>query len=877
MMADPISHEAPARKGQDLPVMLPGKLIGREATVRQVYAQLKDNKPALIFGASGVGKTALVATIASAYTELPGGVLWMHVDDTPFAELLVRVGRAYNIAELTTTDNPLALVGAAASTLTQNKPLIVFDGKPNTAATTEFITRVAERLPVLLTSDEEIQGKWTSFRLAKLEPDQAAMFYRQLADPATPYDGLNQLTAALDYLPFALAVAAGISHLKKQTPAQFLSALPPQPQGAGATPQLLALTAAFKSLSGALPGLLLVMGSTLRGEASAELVSMIANAPVEAIQGQMALLAQYRLLERFERYGSPYYRMHPITYLFAQSWLRGSGRLETLAAKFRDSVLAYTRKYSAQGRAGHDHLAAEMDNIVATAQRAADLGDRDVANALIVALTQAGDFINSRGYVYDLLALRRLATSSTGAFPAHTETIPAVTPTAAPVTPPLPALDEDEDELADSVALKNGDVLEDEPEAEIEEEAPKLVSVASTLSMFETDDTLDEEFIDDEDDDEENGFDDDDEFDEDEVDEDDEPLDELDEVEGDTAPDAPVDELTRLRNQVLAARQAGDRRRHADALSAVGGELVSQGKDTEAIPSYSEALTMYEAINDSSGMLAALEALADLTAKTDNSQATVLYASRGVRLAHQLQNDTSESRLLLLLGDAHQQLGESAEAIRAYSQALDLARGNDGMNEATVLYKLGYAQLDSGEPEEAIDTWEEALTLFRQNDQRADEGKVLGGLGTANGKLERWREAINFHTSALYIAREVKDRTEEREQLSLLGYASIQARELGQAVLRYRQALHLAYQSGSKDAIVSTTVDLARLLIESPRHLDVADMLIDAALQRDPNDRDLFRLQAMIDEKRVTVTAQQTPVSGTAQQYAANAYTLLEN
>lgn len=896
-MADPISHEAPARKGLDLPVMLPGKLIGRDDTLRRVYAQLKDNKAALIVGASGIGKTALAATLANAYTELPGGVLWLTVDNTPFAELLVRVGRAYGITDLITTDNPLALVGTAASTLSQNKPLIVFDGKPDAAATSEFIKRVADRLPVLIAAETEISGDWKTFALNKLDADPAAVLYRQLADPSVANEGLNALTAALDYTPFALAVAAGVSHLKKQTPNQFLSALPPQGQMAGVTPQLLALTAAFRALSNALQGLILVMGGTLRGEASVELVSMIAGAPVDAIQTAMGQLAQYRLVEQFERYGRPYYRLHPITLLFAQSWLRGSGRLDTLQAKFRDSVLAYTKKYSALGPVGYDYLAAEMANITATAERAAETGSRDLVNALIVALSQAGDFVNARGYVYELLALRRHATSSSGAFPAHVET-PAAAPPAPPVVvaaPPLPAVEDDEDELADSVSLQNGEPVEDEPEVEEldddTEEDSGLADVSATLRMFEDDDedeldlVADDDLID-EDDEDEDELDDEDDLIDELDDEDDVEADDEDEIDDELPDDSatspaldtvPLDEVTRLRNQIMQARQSGDRRRQADLQGALGRQLVTEGKDTEAIPAYAEALTIYEALNDSPGMLTTLEALAELTTRTENLQAAVLHASRGQRLAHQLQNDTSESRLLIILGDAHQQLGESEAAIRAYSQALDLVRTNDGNNEALVLYKLGYAQLDSGEPDEAIDTWEEALTLFRENDERAYEGKVLGGLGTANGKLERWREAISFHTSALYIAREVKDRDEERQQLSYLGYAHIQAKDLGQAVLRYRQALHLAYQSGAKNAVVATTVDLARLLIESPRHLDIADMLLDAALQVEANDRDLFRLQAQIDEKRVSSTVTQTPVTGTAQQYAANAYSLLEN
>ncbi|MBZ0287297.1 MAG: hypothetical protein K8I30_06765, partial [Anaerolineae bacterium] len=151
-MADIPSHESPAHKAQSLPVMLPGKLSGRDTTLAQVYGQLKANKPILIYGAAGVGKTALAATLASAYTELPGGALWLNVNDSPLEELIVRVGRAYGVDEITNSETPIGMVGAAASTLTSHKPLVVLDGRHNALATSQFLSRCADGLPVMIVS-----------------------------------------------------------------------------------------------------------------------------------------------------------------------------------------------------------------------------------------------------------------------------------------------------------------------------------------------------------------------------------------------------------------------------------------------------------------------------------------------------------------------------------------------------------------------------------------------------------------------------------------------------------------------------------------------------------------------------------------------------
>ncbi|MCC6804925.1 MAG: ATP-binding protein [Anaerolineae bacterium] len=833
----------------------PGKLVGRDVVLARVYSQLKENKAVLVYGASGIGKTTLAATLASAYTELPGGVLWLDVNDTPLPELLARVGRAYGVREVATSDNPLNQVNVAMNALTAAKPMVVIDGTINPQATAEFVMRSSNRVPILILSDAEQQGPWTNIPLGNLETDAAATMFKHLAPEQT--EGIDALMAALDNIPFAIAIAAGAMRANRQTAEQFLAALPKRP---GIAPPLLTLTASFSSLTNPLQGLLLLMGATFRGEASTELISLIANQPEDSITQALNLLVQQHLVERFQRYGRPYYRLHPITFTFAQTWLRGSARLDGLQNRVRDAILAYAGRYSTSP----ERLAAEMENFLAAARWAADKGDRDVANRLTAGLMQASEFVTGRGYVYELLLLRRLGASSTSAFPAYTETPP--TPVAEEEeAPEVESEVGDEDEELEDIldeAADEADDWEDEDESEFEPEAWVPPARAAVTDQDDEDEDEEEEasIVDDVLDFEEEG-------------------EEIEESEPISEP-VITDELDRLRAELNRERAAGNRRQQAELLRQIGEEQVKRGQENEAIASYSDALNVYEALNDSGGLLATLETLASLTTRTDNSQAAVLHATRGVKLAEELGSDTRHSNLLVLLGDARQQLGESDEAIEAYTEALDLARtANDKRSIALVLYKLGFAQLDGGDSGTAIQSWEEALTLFREQGRRDYEGRTLAGLGTASGESGHWNEAIKFYTSALYIARELGDREEEMLRLSDLGYAAVQAHELGQAVLRYRQALHLAYESNNRENIVSTTVDLGRLLVESQRHLDITEMLVQAAMKFDPADRDLRRLMERIEDERPVVpeNIKQAQVSGTAQDYAANAYSLLDS
>lgn len=815
-MAEFTPHEAPAHQSQQLPVTPPPKLIGRDITLGRIYTQLKDNKPVLVHGPAGIGKTALGATLASAYAERPGGVLYLPCDGDTLSELIVRTGRALRVPEAVRTENPLTAAPAVAAALSQNQPLLVLDGLLNPEATSEFVTRCAAGIPVLLLNDDEFPGDWLPLRLGRLEPDQAVTLFKQAAgiDSLDLDAEIGTLAAALNFTPFALMIAAGtVRHTPDLSPRKFLESLP-NTGASGVNAQLMALTGAFRALNSALQGLMMVMGAGFSGGVTAEMLSLIGGATPDAIRGAMTQLVNRHLVEQTQRYGQSYYRMHAITHTFMQTWLKAANRLDGLQTKVRDSVLQYAHQHSLQGSRGQNALAAEMELFLATASWAAEDGDRDTAAQLAAALMQAGTFVRERGYVYELLLLRRLSTSSTSAFPAYSGPAPA-------------AAREDVDEL---------DEIEQADEAADElEDADGLDEAADDLL-----DALDD------------------------VEEDE------DEAEAEPAAPIPFDGPARANGP--------ERREQADALLAEARQREQAGDPDEALQDYAEALSLLEAMQDTPTVLNTLEAMARVAARSENAQAAVTYSTRGIKLAEDSADDHNKARLLGFLGDARQQLGESGEAITAYEQALTQVRHKaDRRAEGVLLFKLGYAQLDEGDPDQALETWQGALALFRAEGRRDYEGRALGGIGTAYSEQNRWPEAIDHFTQALRIARETGDDAEALLELSNLAYALVQNNQLGAAVTRYRQALHLAFEADDAGSIIAMSVELARLLVESPRHLAIAELLINSALQYDPHDQDLKQLQERIEDERTAMPdLDLKTVGGTARAYAANAYAQID-
>ena len=227
-------------------------------------------------------------------------------------------------------------------------------------------------------------------------------------------------------------------------------------------------------------------------------------------------------------------------------------------------------------------------------------------------------------------------------------------------------------------------------------------------------------------------------------------------------------------------------------------------------------------------------------------------------------------------GAAELERGEIEAAIASLSAALDLAEDlTEGATCAEILYLLGCAQLEDG----AIDSAVASLTESRERFEAAEDPRgmadALGALGNALGELGRWPEAAQAHHDAVAATREADDHFEEALQLNALAYAFRRSQQLGGAVRSYRQALYLAFESEDANAIAQTAADLAEVLMNSPRHLAIAQLLLETAVGAGAPDQEITTLQRGIRNALAKTEAagiQQAPVRGDAYAYARQAY-----
>jgi tetratricopeptide (TPR) repeat protein len=333
--------------------------------------------------------------------------------------------------------------------------------------------------------------------------------------------------------------------------------------------------------------------------------------------------------------------------------------------------------------------------------------------------------------------------------------------------------------------------------------------------------------------------------------------------------------LPTIEQQLADARAAGALAAQARLLHTLGQYYADQGKRDEALSYFRQALDAYEASNDNDGILAALDALAAITAQADDIEGALVYATRGVNLAQQIGDKDRLGRLQTRLGDVRLALGDTQAAIATYSQAVEALRSTENwLSIGMVMTKLGDAYLEQDQPEEALLMLEQALAIFRRERHTDYESRVLGTMGMVYAKLKQWPKAQEFHEQALALARQHADQVEEAAQLAALARARELQGDPSGAVSFYRQALHVSYLLGDADLQAENAFELGRLLIDDTRTLMQAAQLLRESDSLIPNSearRLLSRADKRLERTRAAGIAL-PPAEGSNRDFAAAAY-----
>ncbi|MCL4239097.1 MAG: AAA family ATPase [Anaerolineae bacterium] len=825
----PFRDGAPLHSSRYLPGRPLQGLVGRQADLDALHAALKTNAAVLLHGQPGVGRTALANALAASHIEHPGGVLWLDGRDETSLALANRVARAYGAAPASPGPDRAGGFAQARSLLEAQRPLIVLDGQVRLDAAREFVDVCAPGLPLVIAARHPLAGPWAPFEVAGLEREAGRALLLRLAAGAWDAgdDAAEHLADALDGNALSLTVAGlqlaagiGLEALLTQMPD-----LPPGP----ANRVMAMLMAAYRLLPQDLQGMVMLIGTAFAGEASDELLSDVTGAPTDGICARMRQLVERGFVA--ERMGAdrPTFSAHEMVQRFAQAFLRGKRRLDTMRARHLHGLLVYVRRHSDEASATqHERLAAEMPNIIAAGRHAALHHKADFLQELTQMLAPAGEesFVRACGFLAEYEWLRHLQGTPEAA---EAGVLGGIVP-----EPDSPAPDsEPGDEAVSEDAQATVEAPLAEPDAEAgpvaEAGAAEAVSEAADLPVPET---MPEEAA----------------------------------VAAEPAAAMPDEE------------PAGDLELPSDTetLERLAREVKERGDPHETINRYAQAADSFKADGNVDDELAAIEALAMLSLEGERYEDVLAYVDQGVRLAQEADNPRREGELLVVLGDLQVTLERWEGAESAYKEAVEAFRPSEAwLDVGVALDKLGSVYWEMGRLQDAVMVWEQAVVLFERVERDDLLRDTLHKIADTRAESLEWDSARAGYERLLALARARGDQAAEHGQFMSLGALFEAQGDPAHALMNYRRALHVAFDLAQREPLGAALLALARLLTDDTVQLNRTLQLLEAAEAVLPDDSEIKRLlgRAKTRQERLMRGGVALPVvSNSLQDYAREAY-----
>jgi predicted ATPase len=161
------------------------------------------------------------------------------------------------------------------------------------------------------------------------------------------------------------------------------------------------------------------------------------------------------------------------------------------------------------------------------------------------------------------------------------------------------------------------------------------------------------------------------------------------------------------------ARQAGDRRTLADALTHLGSILRDQGSVAAGCERLEEAIGLWRDLGDPHGLVVALSARASLALLGDDLTHARSLREEAAAVSRRMGDREGEARALLGLGEVARIAGDLAGARTCYDQSLALFRElGDDWHASAALYNLGWVSAGAGEYETSVHCFAEGFRLF---------------------------------------------------------------------------------------------------------------------------------------------------------------------
>jgi serine phosphatase RsbU (regulator of sigma subunit)/Tfp pilus assembly protein PilF len=268
----------------------------------------------------------------------------------------------------------------------------------------------------------------------------------------------------------------------------------------------------------------------------------------------------------------------------------------------------------------------------------------------------------------------------------------------------------------------------------------------------------------------------------------------------------------------LLAVQAGDERKEAYALLALGKALAKSGSADSAIGCFKQSETLLKKVGTTAEVGELLINQGNALNDANSYDEALTISLEAYKLFEQAHDKRGMSRALIVSGNVYRLLENYKKAVLNYSEAIAISRDlKDEKLEAACLNNLAICYGNQGLQDSALGYLKQAKVIHEKSGNKSEVAKVLNNMGSQylmkaamdSLKAQVFMDtAAQFYLASLELKKQIGDRRGQISGLSNLGAVSVQQNNPDKAIEYFSRALEIAGEIQALDMQLAINYNL---------------------------------------------------------------------
>jgi tetratricopeptide (TPR) repeat protein len=269
------------------------------------------------------------------------------------------------------------------------------------------------------------------------------------------------------------------------------------------------------------------------------------------------------------------------------------------------------------------------------------------------------------------------------------------------------------------------------------------------------------------------------------------------------------------------AGELGDAKGQAIALQNTGNMHVHGGRLSEALTCYHDARTRMAELRDTVGEAHVMGLIAIVELTRGNLDEALDYALRAHRTAEQVGDAIGGAAALGTIGIVHTERGDLAEALECLTRALEMTQVlGHPVSTALLLGSLGNVHARSGDLEQALHCFAQAHDMAKTVGSLQTMANQLGNMATVHMRRGHFAEGLRCNMEAYELGQRIGNPYTVAICLGNSGIAHLQCSDADTARRDFTRALELFDSHGFAGVRRDTVARALHELDELQRFLD---------------------------------------------------------